>query len=103
MNLYVEHEGINVAVSSFGDGTYALFRHDVGGGFLATDQSIEIQGYRMQCHNNGDGTFSLITTTSTASTDPQIEVQGILLRIHPTGNNDPVTGEPMYSFVVVND
>jgi hypothetical protein len=99
-NLTIERQGLRIAAKDNGDGTFLLFTHDIGGGVGVADKSIEIQGYRMCAHDNGDGTFSICTTTSTGANDLTLEIEGIRLKIHPMGENEPVTGQPMYAFVV---
>lgn len=98
-NGLLEHEGFVISAVKNGDGTYSPDTHLLGGSGVAF-QGLEIQGYRMQLFSNGDGTFAICTTTSTGATDKTVEFEGFRLKIHPTGNNDPVTGAPMYAFVI---
>jgi len=102
MSVTFEREGFNIALSSNADGTYSFEIHNISGGAGVADQGLEVQGYRMQLHDNGDGTFSVCTTTSTGPNDTTIEFEGFLIKIHPTGESDPVTGEPMYAFVTTS-
>lgn len=66
------------------------------------DQTLEVQGFRLLCYDNGDGTLSISTTTSTGPNDLTIEHEGLRLKIHPTGENIVVDGVsvPTYAFVV---
>jgi hypothetical protein len=99
-NLTIERQGLRFAAKDNGDGTFLIFTHDIGGGVGVADKGLEIQGLRMCAHDNGDGTFSICTTTSTGSSDLTLEHEGLRLKIHPMGENDPVTGQPMYAFVI---
>jgi hypothetical protein len=92
-------EGFLLKIHDNGDGTFSFTTHTGGAG--VADQALEVEGFRVQIHDNGDGTFSLCTTTSTGANDAEIEWQGFRLKLHPTGQNDPVTGEPMYAIVNV--
>lgn len=99
-NQTLEREGFRINAKDNVDGTFSIFTHDIGGGTGVADKGLEIQGYRMHMHDNNDGTFSISTTTSTGVNDVTLEWQGLRQKIHPTGSNDPVTGQPMYAFVV---
>jgi hypothetical protein len=100
-NPTLEREGYLLAISSNGDGTYSLKTHDISGGAGVAYQGLEIQGYRIQLFNNGDGTYSPCVTSTTGASDKTIEFQGFTLKIHPTGQTDPVTGQPLYAVVTV--
>jgi hypothetical protein len=67
--------------------------------------SLEIEGFRMQLVSDPDlaGSLAISITTNSSAGDPAIELQGYRIRIHLTGNNDPVTGQPLYAFCVVAD
>ena len=93
----LEKEGLHFKLHLNADGTFSLTTHNGGAG--VADQGLEIEGIRWQLHDNGDGTFSPCVTTSTGASDIQIESQGFRLKMHPTGQNDPVTKEPMYAMV----
>ena len=90
-----------------GTGTYAMVTHDLAGGLLVSDQPFYIEGYRLQLHDNGDGTYSPVTTTSTGPNDVAVEWQGFRIKLHPTGANATIgppgnqTTVPMYAIVVV--
>lgn len=63
------------------------------------NSSIEVEGYRVQAVDNGDGTYSLATSTTLSGSDVTMEWEGIRFRLTPVGANDSVTGEPLYAFV----
>lgn len=88
--------------------TWVLQRHDMAGGAGVADQGLEFEGFRIQLHDNGNGTFSIVTTTTSDATDVLIEIQGFRIRLHPTGQNVSIgppgnqTVVPLYAVVVVN-
>jgi len=92
-------QGYLLKIQQNTDGTWSPVVR-IGGGTVS-DQAMEWEGYRLQLHNNGDGTFSPLVTTTTGATDQVYEYQGYNIKLHPTGQNDPVSGSPMYAIVVV--
>lgn len=95
----IERQSFHLKIHDNGDGTFSFTVRT--GGIGVADQGLEFEGYRIQLHDNGDGTFSPCTTVTTGPTDVKVEIQGFRLRLHPTGQNDPVTKNPMYAIVTV--
>lgn len=66
------------------------------------DTHFEVQGYRLKAHDNGDGTFSPVTTTTTGAGDVTVEIQGLRFKLHPTGETVDIGGSlvPLYAIVI---
>lgn len=99
----LEFQGLHFRAKDLGSGNYSFSTHDISGGTGVADQSVEVQGYRILCHDNGDTpqTFSLTTTATTGATDVTVEWQGIRLKLHPTGGTITIGGVARTLYAVV--
>jgi hypothetical protein len=103
-DLTLETEGLRIKahenlVDTVPDGTFIITNHTGGAG--VADSSVEIQGYRILAHDNGDGSYSFVTTATTGSSDVTVEFQGLRFRLHPTGGSVTIDGVscPVYAIV----
>jgi hypothetical protein len=65
-------------------------------------ETLEIQGYRVELRDNGDGTQSPVVASSSSAGDPSIEFQGFRIALSSTGNTVEIgeEEEPTYAVVV---
>lgn len=95
-------DSVPIKAKDVGAGVFIFSTHDMAGGAGVADTSIEIQGYRILAHDNGDGTYALTTTVTTGAGDVTIEHEGVRLKLHPTGGTQVLDGvtNAMYALVV---
>jgi hypothetical protein len=95
---------LQIQSSAIDPNTWLLQRHDMAGGAGVADQGLEFEGFHIQLHDNGNGTFSITTTTTSDATDVLCEIQGFRIRLHPTGETITIgtVVVPLYAIVVVN-
>ena len=91
-NKTIEHEGLLLVANDLGSEVeFSIQTYDTGGGAGVADSSIDIQGYRVEAHDNGDGTFSP-TTIATDGAGPTVEIQGLRFKLRDTGRTITISG-----------
>jgi hypothetical protein len=65
-------------------------------------EALEIQGCRVELHDNGDGTQSPVVASTSSPGDPSVELQGSRIALTPTGNTVTIgeDSKPTYAIVV---